>query len=614
MQGGAALIKIGSFVGGTYKVLEKIGQGGMSVVYLAINERANKMWAIKEVRKDGVQDFDMVCQGIMTEIHILKGLNHKYLPAIVDVIDTGDTLLIVMDYIQGKSLYTVLNERLEEEGIPPGVEEVLSWGRQICDVLYYLHTRPQPVIYRDLKPGNVMLKPDGDICVVDFGIARVFKKGKPEDTTCLGTPGYAAPEQYGGGQSRPQTDIYNFGATLHHLITGRDPQATPFYFPRITCCRPSLLEETPARLRGALLGLEMIIERCTRYGMEERYASCAELKYDLEHPQTLGLPYRRKLSRALYAFLGCVCMALVFGGASLFGMGMERHTANSGYDYYLERAKTAGGKAQMDFYKKAVALDPVREEAYLQMLDVMTADGDFSAEDERTVTSVLHSKAYGRAMDNQAYLQTNKSGYVKFAYKMGTTYYYDAADGSGDKSVAAGWFEPVAEADMDALDLGADEPYKEAWQARARVLGRIGSYYKSKLGVTNRAGDAEVSYRDYWNDLMALLDGDVAGKDNTMTELRLYNEIVGQICTRAVEFKNEAGLTRDAMEQALAEVERCMDRLPASENQNSSGSGTSKNYEKQLVEALQSNIRLARKNIEAVFSTDGETQGEGDGI
>ena len=99
-----------------------------------------------------------------------------------------------------------------------------------------------------------------------------------------------------------------------------------------------------------------------------------------------------------------------------------------------------------------------------------------------------------------------------------------------------------------------------------------------------------------------------------MTELRLYNEIVGQICTRAVEFKNEAGLTRDAMEQALAEVERCMDRLPASENQNSSGSGTSKNYEKQLVEALQSNIRLARKNIEAVFSTDGETQGEGDGI
>ena len=167
----------------------------------------------------------------------------------------------------------------------------------------------------------------------------------------------------------------------------------------------------------------------------------------------------------------------------------------------------------------------------------MTADGDFSAEDERTVTSVLHSKAYGRAMDNQAYLQTNKSGYVKFAYKMGTTYYYDAADGSGDKSVAAGWFEPVAEADMDALDLGADEPYKEAWQARARVLGRIGSYYKASLALQTEPETLKFLTGITGMTLWHILDGDVAGKDNTMTELRLYNEIVGQICTRAVEFK-----------------------------------------------------------------------------
>ena len=155
------MIQIGSLVDGKYKVLGKIGQGGMSVVYLALNERANKTWAIKEVRKDGVQDFATVRQGLIAETNILKGLNHKYLPSIVDVIDDGESFLIVMDYIQGKSLKEILKETMASEGLPIGVEDVVAWGKQLCDVLYYLHTRPDPIIYRDMKPANVMLKPDG---------------------------------------------------------------------------------------------------------------------------------------------------------------------------------------------------------------------------------------------------------------------------------------------------------------------------------------------------------------------------------------------------------------------------------------------------------------------
>ena len=109
------MIQIGSLVDGKYKVLGKIGQGGMSVVYLALNERANKTWAIKEVRKDGVQDFATVRQGLIAETNILKGLNHKYLPSIVDVIDDGESFLIVMDYIQGKSLKEILKETMASE-------------------------------------------------------------------------------------------------------------------------------------------------------------------------------------------------------------------------------------------------------------------------------------------------------------------------------------------------------------------------------------------------------------------------------------------------------------------------------------------------------------------
>lgn len=588
------MLKIGSVVDGKYKVLNKIGQGGMSIVYLALNERANKTWAIKEVRKDGVQDFNTVKQGLIAETNILKSLNHKYLPSIVDVIDEEDTFLIVMDYIQGKSLNVVLKESMENEGLPIFVDDVLSWGKQLCDVLYYLHTRPRPIIYRDLKPANVMLKPDGEICVVDFGTARIYKMGNKEDTTCLGTPGYAAPEQYGGnGQTRPQTDIYNLGATLHHLITGRNPSSTPFNFPKITQCRPTLLEETPKDLRGKLLGLEMIIDKCTQYEITDRYQSCAELKYDLEHPEELGLPYRGKLKRKMTAFAGCAVTAFLLGGISVFGMGMENHTQKSGYDYYLRDAMTASESEQIDDYKKAIAINPTKKDAYLEMLNAMLEDNDYSSDDDAIMTSVLNSRDNGRERTNKSYFETNKSGYVEFSYQMGMAYYYSVGD-NGDKASAVGWFQNVIDADMSELDLGENDQYKEAWQARAQILGRISSYYKNKIGVTNKAGDAEISYLDYWNDLMSLFESDIAGKDNVITELRLYNEIVYQIFTRTMEFKDEAGISQETMNQAMDEIQDKMDGMNLDNNHQAQDLKTS----------IEENINMARKNITAAFSSN----------
>ena len=214
------MLEIGSIIDGKYKILNKIGQGGMSVVYLAMNERANKQWAIKEVRKDGVKDYEVVRQGLIAETDILKRLNHPHLPSIIDVIDRDDTFLIVMDYIEGKAL----DYWLKKEGAQPQ-ERVVEWAKQICDVFGYLHSRKPPIIYRDLKPANVMLKPDGQIMIIDFGTAREFKETSIEDTSCLGTQGYAAPEQYGGhGQTDARTDIYTLGATMYHLLTGHNPR------------------------------------------------------------------------------------------------------------------------------------------------------------------------------------------------------------------------------------------------------------------------------------------------------------------------------------------------------------------------------------------------------
>lgn len=136
------MLEVGSLVDGKYKILSKVGQGGMSVVWMAINEKANKTWAVKEVRKDGVLEFEAVKQGLVAETDILKKLNHKNLPSIIDVIDNEDSFIIIMDYIEGNSL----NKALEEYGAQPQ-EYVIEWAKQLCDVLGYLHSRQPAIIW-----------------------------------------------------------------------------------------------------------------------------------------------------------------------------------------------------------------------------------------------------------------------------------------------------------------------------------------------------------------------------------------------------------------------------------------------------------------------------------
>ena len=287
------MLKIGSLVDGKYRVLSEIGHGGMSVVYMAINEKANKTWAIKEVRKDGVKDFEVVRQGLIVETEMLKRLNHPNLPSIVDVIENEDTFLIVMDYIEGNPL----SKALEEYGAQPQ-EFVIEWAKQLCDVLDYLHTRTPAIIYRDMKPANVMLKPDGNITLIDFGTAREFKEKNLADTTCLGTVGYAAPEQFGGmGQTDARTDIYCLGATLYHLVTGCNPCEPPYEILPIRSINPQLSS-----------GLERIIIKCTQRNPDDRYQSCAELMYALEHYEEIDDKYRKAQKKKLNLFVSSVSL------------------------------------------------------------------------------------------------------------------------------------------------------------------------------------------------------------------------------------------------------------------------------------------------------------------
>ncbi len=373
------MLEIGSLVDGKYKILSEIGHGGMSVVYMAINEKANKTWAIKEVRKEGVNDFKSVKQGLIVETEMLKKLHHRFLPSIIDVIDMDDSFIIVMDYIEGNSLH----HRLKEYGAQPQ-ESVIQWSMELCDVLGYLHSRTPAIIYRDMKPANVMLKPDGHITLIDFGTAKEFKEFNVKDTISFGTIGYAAPEQF-GGKTDARTDVYCLGATMYHLVTGKDPSAPPYEIRPIREINPALSN-----------GLERIIQKCIQREPDKRYQSCAELLYDLENYQRIDIIHLKKQWRRMIGF----------GMSALFtiGAGITAMAANNGaqnrlkenYDYLIDQAAVATltQDEKEALYIEAVQIDPSRKDAYLKMIEMYLESsedegtGSFTREESSNITKL----------------------------------------------------------------------------------------------------------------------------------------------------------------------------------------------------------------------------------
>ncbi|MDE7222772.1 MAG: serine/threonine protein kinase [Acetatifactor sp.] len=522
------MLEIGSVVDGKYKILSKIGQGGMSVVYMAINERANKTWAIKEVRKDGVQNFEVVKQGLIVETDMLKRLHHPNIPSIIDVVEDDERFLIVMDYIEGNSL----QKALKDYGAQPQ-EEVIEWTKQLCDALGYLHSRRPPIIYRDMKPANVMLKPDGTVSLIDFGTAREYKVGSTGDTSVLGTKGYAAPEQYGGqGQTDARTDIYCLGATMHHLLTGQDPCRPPYTRYPIRQYDPSLSS-----------GLEEIIIKCTNDNPNERYQSCAELMYALEHYNELDWEYKRKQNLRLGGFFAAAVLSVAsFAAAITFHMLADK-TQEDSYNVYLADARgSAAQEEQIRYCRDAIELDPTKADAYMYLLDdVLLADGVLSSREDETLRSILIGTDSRRT--NEAAFKTNIANYDEFAYRLGLDYYYNYED-NGSKSQATKWLDIAA--NSTTLDNAKIE--------RARRLGKIAAYY-ARIGRENKAGDAEISYLNYWTDLTELTEGDLAAVDNVTTALTMYKELAYQIDSYAEKFK-AAGVPGDAMTMQLDNIEQ----------------------------------------------------------
>jgi hypothetical protein len=560
-------LRIGDLVDGKYRIIAQTGKGGMSTVWLALNEAVNKQWAIKEVKKSSPSTSDQIIkQNLVTEAGILRHLKHPHLPSIVDIFNEDDTFLIVMDYIEGRTLSDIL----KEQGRQPQAD-VVDWALQICSVFKYLHGLNPPIIYRDMKPGNVMLKPDGNIMVIDFGTAREYKHESGEDTIHLGTKGYAAPEQFQDNhqQTDPRTDIYNLGATMYHLVTGKNPSKPPFKFLPIRQVDRTLSS-----------GLESIILKCVAPDPNERYQTVDDLEFALEHYQELEVETIKQKSLAYRKWVTLGCVATILSSLSV-GLRLYANSLLSNtYDEELRSARIAVNQdEQIEDYISAIKLNPSNEVAYEELLeDVFLKDGNFSQDEANQLTSLVGYKQGSKTIQD-IFKETNQSGYENFAYKMGLAYFY-YYENDGNKQLSKPWFE-IAK-DSTAIE----EKEKE----RAKKFYQIADYY-IQSGNINKAGDADVDYKDFYKQLIEVSTEDIAKKDNVKTALVVYRELTFQLNVNGLNFYN-AGIDAKDIEQQLDAIS---DKAKALKSENL------KEDEEEMLSEIMSNIEATKKNLSTVY-------------
>ena len=419
------MTEIGTVIEGKYEILKEIGRGGMSFVYLAMDTHLNRNWAVKEVKKKGTgKNDEIVVNSLLAEANMVKKLDHPALPRIVDIIDNGVTIYIIMDYIEGESLDKVL----EEYGAQPE-EQVIAWAMQICDVLSYLHSQKPPIIYRDMKPANLMLKPNGNISIIDFGIAREYKEQNLADTTVLGTKGYAPPEQY-SGQTDARSDIYALGMTMHHLLTGVDPRSGEAYVP-VRQWNPELSE-----------GIEFIINKCVEPVAENRYQNCTELLVDLQDPEKVTRHWRRTLRIKLLSFIIAIGLSVVLAVTGVCLGIASTNVNNQDYEFNLN-------SSDPDKYYAAIDIYPEKTDAYYKLVD-------YYKNNSTSISNEQISKL-GNYIENKSdYLDENNSDVAKLYYDVGKLYFSQYIGNMKEKAVRAkGFFETASEssASFDKKDI-----------------------------------------------------------------------------------------------------------------------------------------------------------------
>ncbi len=557
------MAEIGTVIEGKYEILKLIGKGGMSQVYLAMDNNLNKQWAIKEIVKEARnRNNEIIVQSAIAEANMMKKLDHPCLPRIVDIINRDNVIYVVMDYIEGEPLSKVL----QQDGAQPQ-EVVLEWAESLCGVLEYLHSQNPPIIYRDMKPANVMLQPNGNVKLIDFGIAREYKEQNLEDTVSLGTKGYAAPEQFGGrGQTDARTDIYCLGVTLYHLLTGQNPCDPPYELYPIRQYNPNLSA-----------GLENIIIKCTQLNPADRFDSCAELLYALRHLDESDEGYRKKQKRKIGFVAGMFAASAVFLAGGFVFNYLKTETNNSNYDNFMAVAQTSVvDEEKVENYVRAIEIKPDSVDPYIGIVDTYKSDASFTIEEENSLKKIINPNLL---------LLRESEGYDELAYEIGKTYWYYYEYGKTENddnqitrmTSSIQWFH-------DAVKYGT--PGSDNYQL-ANTYEQIGTFYKEITVRVNEASDKGM-YIEYFNSLSALLSG-MGDEQSEMLKLEVCKLCMNSLETYAYKIGTD-GVSKESQTQMLDSIVSMVE-----------GMETSSDKTNEMKEEILKRTESARDSIEKAY-------------
>lgn len=358
-----------------YELMTEIGRGGFSVVWLARDISLGSYWAVKQVKNNSSVEFD----SFLKEVELLSTLNYSNIPRIVDRIEEGDDYFVVMDFIDGSALSKLVNLQGPQEE-----KTVIQWAISLCETMVYLHSsKPEsgkrPVVYRDLKPDNVMLCPSGAIKIIDFGASIFYQPGKRFSGEAIGTRGYASPEQYKGASNilGQYSDIYSLGATMYYLSTGFTPKTPPNGVPSVRSKNPDLSD-----------AFEFCVAKCTADKPENRYQDFAELKNELENIEKLSGIYRKKQKRRLAMFYTSLFLSFVF--AVTGAIGFTRFKAELEDRFKIAYQEAAAYEREKDYnnaaryYAKAIQSKPEDRETHIVLFNNLLAHG--GSEDAKAIT------------------------------------------------------------------------------------------------------------------------------------------------------------------------------------------------------------------------------------
>lgn len=312
---------IGKTIESKYAIRERLGKGGMGSVYLVKDLKLDAFRAMKIIEKK-TNDYGL---DPLTEVNIMKSIQHPYLPAVMDVCEDNKYFYIVMELISGSTLDSVLklNKKIDEA-------KVIKWAKDICDILNYLHNDlDYKIIYKDLKPSNIMVSTDGErITLIDFGISQIFDKDKSEKNIPIGTKGYAAPEQFKEETINGRADIYSLGVTLYNLLTGIGPNQFDNNFIPLREIDSTLSE-----------GIEYIAYKCVQKNPDDRYQDVKSLLIDFENINTIGEEYEIKVKQKRNKVISYLCCAALSLGVGIFGWGRVDAAILEKYNELIDKGR-----------------------------------------------------------------------------------------------------------------------------------------------------------------------------------------------------------------------------------------------------------------------------------